>query len=114
MPVGWNWMNSMSCSGRGGGGAPPRAPPGRAGGRGGGAGGGAGVRRGAGRIGAAIAAGGENGGLRAETMQRAVVELQRDHAAADALVVHDQIDREKLDVELGRMPQRRPEHGVQT
>src|SRR4051812_43996777 len=43
---------------------------------------GAGMRRGADRIGAAIAAGGENGGLGAETMQRAVVEFERDHAAA--------------------------------
>ena len=66
---------------------------------------GAGMRRGAGSVGAAIAAGGEDRGLRAETMQRAVVELERDDAAADALVVHDQVDGEELDVEFGRMAQ---------
>jgi len=54
-----------------------------------------------------------NRGLGAEAVQRAVIEFQRDHAAADALVVHDQIDGEELDVELGRMPQRLPVHGVQ-
>ena len=74
---------------------------------------GAGMRRGAGGIGAAIAAGGEDGGLGAKTMQRAVVELQRDHAAAGALVVHDQVDGEELDVEFGRMAQRLAVHGVQ-
>ena len=74
---------------------------------------GAGVRRGAGAIGAAIAAGGENGGLRAEAVQRAVVELQRDHAAAGALVVHDQVDGEELDVEFRGVAQRLAVHGVQ-
>ena len=63
---------------------------------------GAGVRRGAGEIGAAIAAGGEDGHVRAEAVDRAVVELERDDAAAAALVVHDQIDGEILDEELGR------------
>ncbi len=74
---------------------------------------GAGVRRGAGGVGAAIAAGGEDGGLGAEAMQRAVVELERDHAAAGALVVHDQVDGEIFDVEFGRVPQRLAVHGVQ-
>jgi hypothetical protein len=46
-------------------------------------------------------------------MQRAVVELQCDHAAADALVVHDQVDGEKLDVEFRRVAQRLAVHGVQ-
>ena len=46
-------------------------------------------------------------------MQRAVVELQRDHAAANALVVHDQVDGEKLDVEFRGVPQRLAVHGVQ-
>src|SRR6185436_7799754 len=54
----------------------------------------AGMRRGAGSVGAAIAAGRQNRGLRPETMQRAVVELERDDAATDALVVHDQVDGE--------------------
>ena len=46
-------------------------------------------------------------------MQRAVVELERDHAAADALVVHDQVDGEELDVEFGRVAQRLAVHRVQ-
>src|SRR5207245_1911027 len=47
---------------------------------------GLGVGAGAGMVDAPIAPGGQNGGLRAEAMQRAVVELERDHAAAGALV----------------------------
>ena len=74
---------------------------------------GAGMRRGAGGVGAAVAAGRENRGLRPETMQRAVVELERDDAAADALVVHDQVDGEELDVEFGRVAQRLAVHRVQ-
>ena len=74
---------------------------------------GAGMRRGAGGIGAAIAAGGEDRGLGAEAMQRAVVELERDHAAAGALVVHDQVDGEELDEEFGGVAQRLAVHGVQ-
>ena len=74
---------------------------------------GAGMRRGAGGVGAAVAAGGENRGLGAETMQRAVVELERDDAAADALVVHDQVDGEELDVEFGGVAQRLAVHRVQ-
>ena len=74
---------------------------------------GAGVRRGAGGVGAAVAAGGEDRGLGAETVQRAVVELERDDAAADALIVHDQVDGEELDVEFGGVTQRLAVHGVQ-
>ena len=74
---------------------------------------GAGMRRGAGGVGAAVAAGGEDRGLGAETVQRAVVELERDDAAADALVVHDQVDGEELDVEFGGVAQRLAVHGVQ-
>ncbi len=46
-------------------------------------------------------------------MQRAVVELERDDAAADALVVHDQVDGEELDVEFGGVAQRLAVHRVQ-
>ena len=60
---------------------------------------GAGVRRRAGEPGAAVAAGREHRRLRAEAVQRAVGEVQRDHAAALA-VFHDQVDREILDEEL--------------
>ena len=49
-------------------------------------------------------------------MQRAVIELERDHAAAMAVLVHDQVDGEVLDEELGVVAQRlaieRVEHGV--
>ena len=43
----------------------------------------------------------------------AVVHVQRDDAAAAALIVHDQVDGEILDVELGRVPQRLAVHRVQ-
>ena len=46
-------------------------------------------------------------------MDRAVVEIERDHAAAAAFIVHDQVDGEIFDEELGRMPQRLPVHRVQ-
>ena len=74
---------------------------------------GADVRRGAGEIGAAVAAGRQNRGLRAEAMDRSRRRVERDHAAAAALVVHDQVDREILDEELGRVAQRLPVHRVQ-
>ena len=74
---------------------------------------GAGVRRGAGSVGAAVAAGRQDRGLGAESVQRAVVEFQRDHAAADTLVVHDQVDGEELDVEFGGVAQRLAVHRVQ-
>ena len=49
-------------------------------------------------------------------MERAVVEAQRDDAAAGAVLVHDQVDGEVLDEELGRVAQRlaveRVQHGV--
>ena len=49
-------------------------------------------------------------------MQRAVVELERDDAAAGAVLVHQQVDGEILDEELGRVLQRlaveRVQHGV--
>ena len=74
---------------------------------------GLGVGAGAGMINAPVAAGGEDRGLRPEAMQCAVVELERDHAAAGALIVHDQVDGEELDVEFGGMAQRLAVHGVQ-
>ncbi len=71
------------------------------------------VRRRAGEIGAAIAAGRQNRLLRAEAMDRAVVELERDHAAAAPVIVHDQIDREIFDEELGGVAQSLSVHRVQ-
>ena len=77
---------------------------------------GLGVRAGAGEIGAAIAAGRQNRLLGAEAMQRAVLQAQRDDAAAGAVLIHDQVDGEILDEELGRVAQRlaveRVQHGV--
>ena len=70
------------------------------------------MRRGAGEIRAPVAAGGEDGHLGAEAVDGAVVERDRDHAAAAAFF-HDQVEREVLDVELGRVPQRLAVHGVQ-
>ena len=61
---------------------------------------GAGVGRGRGEIDAAVAAGREHHRLGAEAVDRAVVEAQRDDAAADA-VLHDQVDREIFDEEVG-------------
>ena len=49
----------------------------------------------------------------AESVQRAVVELEGDHAAADALVVHDQVDGEEFDVEFRGVAQRLAVHRVQ-
>ena len=66
---------------------------------------GAGVRRGAGEIGAAVAAGGEDRRVRAEAVQRAFGQIEGHDAAAHA-VLHDQIDREVLDEERRRVPDR--------
>ena len=51
--------------------------------------------------------------MRAETMDRAIIQLDGNDAAAASFVVHDQIDGEKLDEELGGMPQRLPIHGME-
>ena len=76
---------------------------------------GLGVGAGAGGIDAAIAAGGQDRLVGAEAMQRAVFQRERHHAAAGA-VLHDQVEGEILDEELGRMAQRLPvervQHGV--
>ena len=64
---------------------------------------GADMRGCAGEIGTAVAAGGEDGLMRPEAVQRAVLHGERDHAAAAALVVHDQVDGEIFDEELGRV-----------
>src|SRR5205823_10941131 len=61
---------------------------------------GADVSRRAGEIRPAVAAGGQDGDLPAETMDAAVVEIERYDAAAAALFVHDQIDGEIFDEEL--------------
>src|SRR5260370_18583261 len=49
----------------------------------------------------------------AEAVDRAVIEADGDDAPAAAVLVHDQIDGEIFDEELGRMPQRLAIHGVQ-
>ena len=74
---------------------------------------GADVRRGAGEVGAAVAAGRQDGLVGGEAVQGAVVHVQGDDAAAAALAVHDQVDGEVLDVELGRVLERLAVHRVQ-
>ncbi len=74
---------------------------------------GLGMRAGAGRISAAVAAGGDDRRLRGETVDRAVVEIDGDDAAAAAVVIHHQIDGEIFDEELGLVAQRLAVHGVQ-
>src|SRR5262249_10951437 len=63
-----------------------------------------------------IAAGRENGHIRGKTMDRAVIHVECDHAAATALVVHDQVDRKIFDEEFGCVAQglsiHRVQHGV--
>ena len=61
---------------------------------------GAGVGRRRGEIDLAVAAGRKHDRLGAETVDRSVVEAQRDDAAAGA-VLHDQVDREIFDEEVG-------------
>ena len=67
---------------------------------------GAGVRRGRGEVRAAVAAGREHRALRAEQVQRAFGHVEREHAAAGAVGVHDQVEREVLDEELRVVRQR--------
>ena len=55
---------------------------------------------GAGEPGAAIAAGGQHHGLGTEAVHGAVFEVPGHHAAADALIIHDQVEGEILDEEL--------------
>src|SRR5690606_14644554 len=77
---------------------------------------GAGVGAGGAEVGAAVAAGGEHRAVGAEQVQRALGHVERQHAAARALLVHDQVEREVLDEELGLVRQRllvqRVQHGV--
>ena len=66
----------------------------------------AGVRRGGGEIDATVAAGRQHHHVGAEAMDRAVVEVPRHDAAANAAFVHDEVEGEILDEELGVMFQR--------
>ena len=61
---------------------------------------GADMRRGAGEIGAAVAAGRQHHELRAEPVDAAVLQAPGGDAAAHALIVHDQVEREVFDEEL--------------
>ena len=67
---------------------------------------GAGVRRGAREIRPAIAAGGQDGGVGAEPVQGAVIQVPGHHAPAGAVLVHDQVEGEELDKELRLVLQR--------
>src|SRR5215470_1304143 len=68
--------------------------------------------RGAGEISPPIAAGSENRHVGAEAMDRAVFELERYHAAA-APFLHDKVDDEVFDEELGRVLERGAVEGMQ-
>ena len=76
----------------------------------------AGVGRGAGEVDAARPARGEDGEGGVEAVERAVVQVPGDDAAAAAVLVHDEVDREILDEELGppleRLAVKRVEDGV--
>ena len=74
---------------------------------------GAGVRRGAREVRAAVATGREHRHVGAEPVQGAVVQVPREHSAAAAVVVHEQVDRDVLDEKLGIVPQALLVEGVQ-
>ena len=57
---------------------------------------GAGVGRSAGKVSATVASSGQDRVLRAETMDRAILEANGDHATAFA-IFHEQIEREVFD-----------------
>ena len=59
-----------------------------------------------------ITAGGKDRHIGSETVNRAVIHVERDHAAATAFV-HDEVDGKIFDVELRRMAQRLAVHRVQ-
>ena len=77
---------------------------------------GAGMRGGRREVGATVTAGGEDDHLGAKAVDRAVIELEADHADAAAVLVHDEVDREELDEELGvvleSLAVERMKHGV--
>ena len=74
---------------------------------------GAGMRRRRGEIGAAVAAGGQHRALGTEQVQGALGHVQRQHAAAGAVGVHDQVQREVFDEEARIVRQRLLVQGVQ-
>ena len=61
---------------------------------------GAGVRRGAGQVGTPVSTGCQDNLLGTEAMDAAVFQVPGHHAAANALLVHDQVEREVLDEEF--------------
>ncbi len=77
---------------------------------------GTGMRRGAGEIDPAVTAGRQNGLLAPETVQRAVFHAQCDDAGTFAVLVHQQVEREILDMEMRLVLQallvKRVENGV--
>ena len=67
---------------------------------------GAGMGAGAGEVGPAVAAGRQHHGLGAEAVDAAILQAPGGDAAADALLVHDQVERDVLDEEFAVMLQR--------
>ena len=74
---------------------------------------GADMRRSAGEIGAPVTAGRKNGHVGGKAVDRSVVHVKRNHAAAATVIIHDQVDRKIFDVEFGGMAQRLSVHRVQ-
>ena len=73
----------------------------------------AGMRRRGREISAAISTRRKDDHVRTETMDRSIIHLERDHAAATALLIHDEIEREIFDEEFRRITQRLPIERVQ-
>ncbi len=67
---------------------------------------GAGMRRGAGKIGAAVTPGGEYYIMSAEAVQGAGLQVPGHDTAAGAVLVHDQVQGEMLDIEFRLVLQR--------
>ncbi len=65
----------------------------------------AGVGGRAGEVDATVAARGQDRAMRAEAVQPAVLEAPGQHAAAGAVVVHQQVERDVLDEELRPVPE---------
>jgi microcompartment protein CcmL/EutN len=63
------------------------------------------VGGGAGEIDAAVAAGCQNRAMGAEVMQRAILHVPGQQAAAGAVLVHQQIERQIFDEKRGAVPQ---------
>jgi hypothetical protein len=74
---------------------------------------GAGVGRGAGLVGPSVSSGGDNSVESSDSVDGAVSDAHNGDASADAVIVHDQVEREVLDEEGAVIGERASEEGVQ-